>query len=121
MWALYVLKMNWVYKLTRWAATAVIFLSSFWIAYLSLLAHGFTKGAVERIFNKEVKVSLATEALSSNWQVLIVLAILYFLIGMYLVLKVKKELPLFLLIALSVFLSVSVLNIVVVSAGFELV
>lgn len=98
----------------------MILFASLWISNLAYLAHIFTKGAEEKIFNGDVKVSLATEAISSNWQVLIIVSFLNFLIALYLILKVKKQITLCILLALSSLFSAFTLNVLVVSAGFEL-
>ena len=58
--------MNWVIKSTKWASIAVIFFCSIWIAFLSYFAQAFTKGALERVLNGELEVSLATGALISR-------------------------------------------------------
>ena len=112
--------MNIVSKLAKWLSITIIFFSSLWVINLSYLAHAFIEGSKEKIFNGDIKVSLATEALSHNWYVLIFVAALYFLIAIYLIWKVKKHLVLYVMVALSSFITASIFNVLVVSAGFEL-
>ncbi len=112
--------MNAVFKLTKWLSVIIIFLSSFWVGFLSYFSYAFTDGADEKIFNGDVKVSLATEVLSHNWFMLVIVSILIFLTGIYLVLKIRGHLALYLMLALSSSTLAFTLNVLVISAGFEL-
>ena len=112
--------MSWVTKLSKWISIAVILCASMWIMVGAWFAQSFTQGAIEKIRDLEVEVSLATEVLASNWQILIVLSFCYFLIGVYLAWKVKKHFILHVFIAISSILVANIVNVLVVSAGFQL-
>ena len=112
--------MDLVIRIIKWASITTILFTSFWIGNLSYFAYSFTKGVVQKIDIGDVKVSLATEVLSNNWQVLIIASFLYFLIALYLILKVKNHITLYIMLALSSMFTAFTLNILVVSAGFEL-
>ena len=104
----------------KWLSIIAVLFSSFWIGALAYFAQAFTKGSIEKIEALEIEVSLATAAVAINWPVLIVLSILYLSIAVFLSYKVKAHPMFHLAIAISVILAASSINVLVVSAGFEL-
>lgn len=111
---------NWVSKVLKWTSVLAVVFASLWVGGLAYFAQAFTTGAIDRINASEIDVSLATAAVAINWPVLIVLSLLYLLTATFLSYKVKVNPVFHLVIAISAIITACAINILVVSAGFEL-
>lgn len=106
--------------LTRWIAILTMFVVGLWSGFLAYLGHGFV--SLHSIDDTKLleQASLAAYLSVSYWPLLIVFSAGSFICGAYLIKTVQTSSVFNLSLSVLMLISIGLLNVMVVSTGYEL-
>ncbi len=114
------IKMNTITKICKWTSFAVLLFSSAWIAFSAYMVNGFSQLLPENLETLSKNTSLATVVTIDSWLYLLSLSLVYVASAIFIAKEVEASALFYVSIAVSSFMCAFIINILVVSTGFEL-
>ena len=112
--------MNTLTKISKWVSFTILLLSSAWIAFHAYMTNGFSELLPKDIVELSKNVSVATISVIDSWPYLLFLSLVYLTSAVFIAKNIKAPALFYVAIAISSFMCAFIINILVVSAGFEI-